>query len=371
MKKWTLEIRKLNDQNLMSRTENLVQVERELLTEVLHYLHEILRRRLFSALGYKSLFDFCVRRLGYSEDQAYRRIAAMKLLEEIPELEEHLNSGSLTLTHVGVAQNLFRQEKKVSGEGFTAEKKSEILREMSSGSVREAEKVAMAYASVPKNLRPDQVTVLTEELIELRMKASKDLLEKIDRLKGMLAHKYPHLSLGELFELLSDLGLHEWNPARRPKSKIKKQKQVEKRQDEACSEIKRVPSDRETHLRQRQTKTRSVEKSASNQKSCVKDRGGLTKNDLNSRYERSQNSRLPKPPRPPRRPPPETRRTLFALADQACENCQSTFALEVDHRRPVALGGSDEPNNLRVLCRSCNQRAAIESFGLEQMSVYI
>ena len=29
---------------------------------------------------------------------------------------------------------------------------------------------------------------------------------------------------------------------------------------------------------------------------------------------------------------------------------------EVDHIKPHAHGGSDEPNNLRVVCRQCNQR---------------
>lgn len=31
-------------------------------------------------------------------------------------------------------------------------------------------------------------------------------------------------------------------------------------------------------------------------------------------------------------------------------------APQVDHRTPYALGGRDEPDNLRVICRACNQR---------------
>lgn len=38
--------------------------------------------------------------------------------------------------------------------------------------------------------------------------------------------------------------------------------------------------------------------------------------------------------------------------------CSSTFQLQVDHVHPLALGGSNQPENLRVLCRTHNQLAA-------------
>lgn len=79
-----MNLQAMNDSSLIAATESLIRQERELLTSVLHHLHEIDRRRLYCSLGYKSLFDFAVRHLGYPEDQAYRRISAMKLLRELP-----------------------------------------------------------------------------------------------------------------------------------------------------------------------------------------------------------------------------------------------------------------------------------------------
>jgi 5-methylcytosine-specific restriction endonuclease McrA len=52
-------------------------------------------------------------------------------------------------------------------------------------------------------------------------------------------------------------------------------------------------------------------------------------------------------------------------------NCAGVFALEIDHRKPRALGGNSEPENLRLLWRSCNQRAAIKSIGLEKMATFL
>lgn len=54
-----------------------------------------------------------------------------------------------------------------------------------------------------------------------------------------------------------------------------------------------------------------------------------------------------------------------------CENCGSTYALEIDHRKPWAKGGTSTPENLRLLCRSCNQRSAIKAFGKEKMGRYL
>jgi hypothetical protein len=64
-----MNLKQMNDEGLLNKTDVLVREERELLTTILHHFREIERRRLFSALGYKSLFDMAVRRFGYGEDQ--------------------------------------------------------------------------------------------------------------------------------------------------------------------------------------------------------------------------------------------------------------------------------------------------------------
>jgi DNA-directed RNA polymerase subunit RPC12/RpoP len=39
-----------------------------------------------------------------------------------------------------------------------------------------------------------------------------------------------------------------------------------------------------------------------------------------------------------------------------CQTCGSERDLSIDHIKPVCLGGTDNPNNLTVLCRSCNSK---------------
>jgi len=285
-----MNLQKISDDALISKAESLVGEERETLAQILHHLKEIERRRLFSELGYKSIFDFAVRRLGYSEDQAYRRISAMRLLKELPQIEQQIVSGELSLTNIALAQKVFRQKvlnaknhatsavnssdqkapAALPASAFTTNDKIEILKSLNNKTKREAEKITLSHCSFPEIIKPDRLIAVAENVIELKFVASSQLREKIEKLKGRFAHKHPSLTLGELFEKLCDEAL---------------------------------------------------------------DNGDAH--------------------------------------DQQCEICGSHYALEIDHIVPRAKGGTTTIENLRLLCRSCNQRAAINEFGQLRMDQFI
>ncbi|PIS10084.1 MAG: hypothetical protein COT73_11225 [Bdellovibrio sp. CG10_big_fil_rev_8_21_14_0_10_47_8] len=291
-----MNLKTMNDTNLIAKTESLVREERVLLTTVLRHLHEINRRRLYSSMGYKSLFDFAVRHLGYPEDQAYRRIAAMKLIQEVPEIEKKMNAGEISLTHIGLAQSLFRQEKKMANE-FSHEQKLSVFDQIANKPVREAERITLSLSSAPELAKPDRVNTVSENLVELKFTASIELRKKVESLKGLLAHQHPNLSLGELFEQLCDLGLSEWNPGK-------------------------IAAPRKCRVTQKPSQAQIL-------------------------------------------------RGVFQRANTQCENCSSVYALEIDHVVPQAKGGNSEVENLRILCRSCNQRSAIKEFGAKKMEQYL
>lgn len=205
----------LSDEKLLQDTQRLVAQEREVLIEVLHHLKEIERRRLFSALRFQSLFDYAVRHLGYSEDQACRRIAAMRLLKEVPQIEAKISSGELTLTNIGMAQTLFRKEKQSSGIAFSGKEKADVLQKLEGLSKRAAEKVVLAHSSTPSPLVFDRMKAHSESLIEIKFLAPEALQEKIAHLKGLIAHRKPNPSLAQLFDELCELGFKEWHPLRR------------------------------------------------------------------------------------------------------------------------------------------------------------
>ena len=67
----------------------------------------------------------------------------------------------------------------------------------------------------------------------------------------------------------------------------------------------------------------------------------------------------------------QMKREVWQESLHQCQNCRSQYSLEMDHRYPTAKGGRDSKDNLRILCRSCNQRAAIREFGQEKMDFYL
>jgi 5-methylcytosine-specific restriction endonuclease McrA len=93
----TKSIHKLSNKELLGRVERLGVRERETTLEVLLYLIEIEKRELYLGQGYGSLYDFCIRRLGYSESAALRRIRTARCIRAYPRVYGMLLEGELSL----------------------------------------------------------------------------------------------------------------------------------------------------------------------------------------------------------------------------------------------------------------------------------
>jgi hypothetical protein len=356
-----MNLRNETDLVLIQKTESLVREERELLTVILHHLREIDRRRLFSSLKYKSLHEFTVKHLGYPDDQASRRISAMNLLRELPEVEDKINAGDLSLTHLNIAQRHFRNEENATNEPLSREQKLDVLNRIADKPVREAERITFSLSSAPEELKPDRIRTVSEERSEFKFTAATSTREKIETLKGWLAHKHPKLSLGELVAMLCDLGLEQWDPSKTP----------------AAPRVRRG-----TNARSKRGAGTNVMSMKSPSTNMAPNRGpdaSIAPTDLEAEFhssaglvhDGSKKSTAPESVMAKKTSAAQTRRDIFARAKNACENCGSVYALEIDHIIPQALGGCSDAENLRLLCRSCNQLAAVNAFGVAKMDPYL
>ncbi|MBI1861431.1 MAG: hypothetical protein HYR96_10990 [Deltaproteobacteria bacterium] len=86
------------DEALLVETKAAVLKEKTQTSCVLDYLAEVDRRRLWLKEGYASLYDFCIRYLGYSEGETHRRIQACRLSQKVNEVKPLLENGTLSLT---------------------------------------------------------------------------------------------------------------------------------------------------------------------------------------------------------------------------------------------------------------------------------
>ena len=236
-----MDLQNLKDQELLSQIKQLVQNERQVLTKILHHLREVERRKLFSDLGYRSLFEYAIKELHYSEGQAGRRIQAMRLIRELPEVEKKIESGELSLSNISLAQSYFRDLKKAESqrmldatinttETLTTEKNTEklntententekkkklkILESLENKSAREGQKVLLQIQ--PKKALPkERERLISETHTEVRFVMTQNLRERLEELRSLLGPKGAHMTLAELVDYMTNVSIDHLNAKR-------------------------------------------------------------------------------------------------------------------------------------------------------------
>src|SRR5512132_478911 len=116
-------------------------VEHATIIRTLHYINELERRKLFLELGCSSVFDYCVRKLGYSEPGAGRRIQAARCAWRYPELFPLLREHDVSLSTLACIEPILRDENKDS-----------VIERVRGASRREVERIVSEYRP-PVSLR--------------------------------------------------------------------------------------------------------------------------------------------------------------------------------------------------------------------------
>ncbi len=171
-----MNLKHLTDRALIEDTKVLVLKEREVLVKLLHHLKEIDARKLYSDLGYSSLFVYMTKGLGYSESAAGRRIQAARLLKSHPEIETKIENGSLNLTNLNQVAFAFKNESIENQKDFLAkiegmtsvETRKEIFKEVGT--------------NPPKK---DSIKVNSSSTFELKITIDEETNELIKELRGL------------------------------------------------------------------------------------------------------------------------------------------------------------------------------------------
>lgn len=306
-------VRQISDEQLHRNLMCLKSKESHIIACIVSHLEEVFRRRLFARHKCSSIYDYCIRVLGYSNGEAHRKISACKLATQCSEVKSSIAKGELSLSNaasvqVFLNQNKLGSEKAKNSRGEIGPRTKplnpvHIINRVKNKSTRECEveleKIAKEnHISIPER-RPRRRNF--GEKIFLRVYLER---EKVDLLKTRLNIKCDQ-------ELIEELIAEKLN--------------VTAPKNDVLSRSRNLPSQRSRNLP-------------------------------------SQRSRSISPSR---------KSIVFKRAQNKCENCGSKHYLQIDHRLSVAKGGSNNEENLRVLCRPCNQRAAIEQLGMAKMDRYI
>jgi len=315
-----MQLNHLSDRALLADTKNLADAERGLLTKVIHHLREIDRRRLYSDLGYGSLFEYAVKELQYSEGQAGRRLQAMRMIKEIPEVEEKIGSGELNLSNVAQAQSFFRELAKGASPTMpvlTKSMKIEILQKLENKSTREAQRELSKLA--PEAAMPrERQRIISEDCVEIKFVADRDLAAKLDEVRALAGPKGATMGMADLFAYMAELAAQALR--------------VKKFGKKGAAEMAAQPA--------------AV--------ACAPAAPAITTPELTA-------------VRPSRHIPNSTKRFIYQRDAHQCVACGSKHNLNIDHIVPLAGSGQSVAGNLRLLCFNCNQRAAMKVLGLEFM----
>jgi 5-methylcytosine-specific restriction endonuclease McrA len=304
-------LKDLSDEELERRLEALVKEESERTLAVIEHLAELYRRHLATKRGYSGLFHYCTTKLKYTPDQAMRRITVARASVKFEKVGEKLREGELTISAV-----------RALAPALATETQAELVAKAQGLSVRDIEKLVASIApchdkrdtirissAPPTNGALDDLPLFAradaqEARFTFGFSAGESLKLNLDRAKQLLWHKFPEGRLEDIIgQALDDL-LDKRDPDRRQETRRPKI-------DDAADAQRRryIP---------------------------VWIRAEVWKRDGGC--------------------------CAYTTSDGV--RCGERSALEYDHVIPWALGGpSDEPDNIRLLCRAHNQLLARQTFG--------
>ena len=305
----------LTENQITQGLKHAVSREKGATLQVLEYLKEVERRKLYAVYAYSSLFEYAVKELKYSEAQASERINSMRLLNDLPEIKDMLKTGALSITTASQIQRFIRNEKRFANESLTEAQKKNIVNLCANQSKREVEKILFNFQSDEvKHEIGERIRRVSETHLELKFRVPDGLMKQVEAVRNMVGES----SLSQIFSEALNVYVAE----------LKKKYECEKKLSEE-----------------------------------------VARPDVSSTPQSSKR-RFEMPARHSRYIPRTMKRMLYARSGGQCEfvdpetknRCLSHYRIQIDHIVPYAYGGLTEIGNLRHLCKNHNLRAAYEYF---------
>ena len=329
--------RALSDRELVEELEGAAVKDRQDEARLLALVGEVDERGLALGLGYPSIFHYCVQRLKFAESTAYWRIQAARAARGSPIILDYIRSGELNTTTakliepylggdeaariIDEARNKSRKELEafLASLSPSASRRDVVTRQGPMIVAKSQWPPAPEGGLMPGAVPPsgggelqkalDIVEALDAERRRLHFDVGPDTAELLERARQILRHKYPFASLEDIVrEALNVLLDHK---------------------------------DFERHLENGRPRPAGP--------AAAEGPAGESSRTIPMWVRREVWKR-------------DGGRCAYVGEDGVC--CDERSWLEFDHVVPFAKGGrSDDPGNIRLLCRAHNQLEARRAFG--------
>ncbi len=378
-----------SNHELLKQTKIFALREREAELLVLRGLREIELRRLHLEMGYPSLERFLVEELGYHSSTAYRKVDAMRLIADMPEVEKAIQKGEMNVTALSQAQSFFKVQAR-KGKAWKVDAKFELLQSIKGQSKLETEKLLKSID--PELPSPDRVRAINETQTEIKFIADDLLLKKLQKVRELTSHTQADASYNALFHRMADLVLKAVDP---------EQKKPRNAYNSKIAQVVRVEVKEGSPLAAptNESKTAEILSRKSFSEGNLENKLGETHNDAESEVTCNQvessdaensttiQKKFKFPPvgksittKPKSRYiKTADRHFVWKEAQGECSyvdpvshrKCTSRWKIQVEHRIPFAKNGTHHPENLTLLCAAHNRLAAIHSYGKSKMNPYL
>lgn len=202
--KRAMDLKNLDDKNLLKATAVIAQKERQITVELLRHLREVERRQLYLEIGYSSLYEFTLKELKLSEGSAYRRIQAMRLMIDVPSAAKQMEEGSLSVTTAARVQSALRKA--------PPDDKEKVLHSVAGKASRELDRELAKHD--PRGPR-EYTRWLNDQEVQLTFSLAKPDFQQLEVLQTLRMHKDVQKTYRVLVTDLVKLGHEKWNPLQR------------------------------------------------------------------------------------------------------------------------------------------------------------
>lgn len=311
-----MNFKNLSDDQLNLKVKSLVISERRLTKEILLHIVEVDNRKLYLGMAYASLFDYLTKEIGYSDGAAQRRIDAARLIRIVPEVSEKIESGHINLAQISKVQKVCRQIKKQSGKTADIGLQKSVLEKLENKTSYQSDLIlAQEFQMEVKN--DTKIHIQKDESQRLEMTLTKEEMELLKKAQSLLSNK----TGGGLKDTILEMAKKILNNA---------EKQSASKHNVATTNATvGIQNTSVTTMPRENTfaATMAVEQETERKLLTVNMKKQILKRDQVCQFKDLKTGKM----------------------------CGATHFLEIDHIAPKYLGGKNNKENLRVLCKNHNQ----------------
>ncbi len=396
----------LEDGALLESLRGLEARHRETMACIVEHLVELERRGLHLSLGYPSLYEYCTRALGLSEDEAFRRITVARMAVKQPSILAGLADGSLHLSGlVALKPHLGGAPPEVA-EGLL-----ELARHQSRREIERRLAARFPEADAPELVRRERgkIDPLSPGRYRVQLTIDQRTRDQLERALELMSHQNPEHALAPLLSAALDALVEQLERSTRAKLTARPTRAKTATAAKTVTAAKTAKTAKTvTAAKTAKTATAAKTVTAAKPQQRANEPPQFDERQLDlwelaatsapsapaplnpdAPHQQLPTEPIRQSPKPPARHVPRPlRRAAFERAGRAdgadaragdsascCfisesgQRCGSRHFLEIDHEAPWVVERRHRPSNLRVLCGAHNRWAARELMGARDSCV--